>query len=272
MILPPTVLGNSATYSINGADAVKYESGKSLTLGTASDKVGATYVVTLKGYVKDKEEATATFTYTKVEQESEYKIVLDTNNVSGWTSRVNVYAWNSANESQVNAKWPGKQISGTEITLPNTYDRIIFNTGTTGTKQTVDLVLTGSAKFTIQSTTTTNSGGTACNNVKVESLAPQVETYYPGVETTPTETETQTQTVTDKPTETVTETDAPKFEVGDVDRNGTVNIKDATVIQKALVDIIVLDDEQQKLADFDGNGRVSIQDCTAIQKKIAGLS
>ncbi len=263
---------DSATYSINGADAVKYESGKSLTLGTASDKVGATYVVTLKGYVKDKEEATATFTYTKVEQESEYKIVLDTNNVSGWTSRVNVYAWNSANESQVNAKWPGKQISGTEITLPNTYDRIIFNTGTTGTKQTVDLVLTGSAKFTIQSTTTTNSGGTACNNVKVESLAPQVETYYPGVETTPTETETQTQTVTDKPTETVTETDAPKFEVGDVDRNGTVNIKDATVIQKALVDIIVLDDEQQKLADFDGNGRVSIQDCTAIQKKIAGLS
>ena len=78
--------------------------------------------------------------------------------------------------------------------------------------------------------------------------------------------------MTDKPTETVTETDAPKFEVGDVDRNGTVNIKDATVIQKALVDIIVLDDEQQKLADFDGNGRVSIQDCTAIQKKIAGLS
>ena len=265
---------DSATYSINGAAAVKYDNGKSLTLGTSADRAGATYVVVLKGYVKDKEETTATFTYTKVEPESEYTIVFDANKVSGWTSRVNVYAWNSANESQVNAKWPGKQITDTTFTLPNTYDRIIFNTGTSGTKQTLDLTLEGSAKFTILSTTTTNSGGTACNNVKIESMAPQVETYYPGVETTPTETETETQTQTQTQTETVSETESegPKYEIGDVDKNGSVNIKDCTMIQKALVDIIVLDKEQEKLADYDGNGRVSIQDCTAIQKKIAGIT
>jgi alpha-amylase len=74
--------------------------------------------------------------------------------------------------------------------------------------------------------------------------------------------------VTEPPTTTAP---ASKFEKGDVNRDGDVNIKDATMIQKYLVKLFTLDDEQKWLADFDGDGRVSIKDATKIQYKLAGM-
>ena len=56
---------------------------------------------------------------------------------------------------------------------------------------------------------------------------------------------------------------------GDVNRDYTVNIDDATEIQKSLADIILFDDEQTALADVDGDGEVSISDATAVQFMIA---
>ena len=81
---------------------------------------------------------------------------------------------------------------------------------------------------------------------------------------------------TDPPTETetVTETQtepAPQFETGDVNRDGRVNIKDCTEIQKSIASLVEFDEEQKKLADYDGDTRVTSKDCTAIQKVIAGI-
>lgn len=56
---------------------------------------------------------------------------------------------------------------------------------------------------------------------------------------------------------------------GDVNRDYTVNIDDATEIQKSLAEIILFDDEQTALADVDGDGEVSISDATAVQFMIA---
>ena len=61
------------------------------------------------------------------------------------------------------------------------------------------------------------------------------------------------------------------FDLGDVDKDGDVNIKDATAIQKHIAMLITLDDEAMLLADYDADGVVTIKDATAIQKKIAGL-
>lgn len=58
---------------------------------------------------------------------------------------------------------------------------------------------------------------------------------------------------------------------GDVNRDETVNIKDATAIQKYLSDIIELDDISFCFADFDSNGIVNVQDVTKIQKYIADI-
>ncbi len=58
---------------------------------------------------------------------------------------------------------------------------------------------------------------------------------------------------------------------GDSDGNGTVNVKDATLIQKYVADLAVLNDMQHKCADADVSGTVNIKDATVIQKHIAGL-
>ncbi len=58
---------------------------------------------------------------------------------------------------------------------------------------------------------------------------------------------------------------------GDVDLDTQVNIKDATLIQKHLAKLVVLEDAQLLLADVDGSIGVNIKDATHLQKWIAGL-
>ena len=60
--------------------------------------------------------------------------------------------------------------------------------------------------------------------------------------------------------------------LGDADTNDTVNVKDATAIQKHLADIQKLSETGAKLADVDGNSNVNIKDATAIQKYVAGMN
>lgn len=106
------------------------------------------------------------------------------------------------------------------------------------------------------------------------------EHTLPTVPSEPTET-TEPTTATDptettEPTEESSSTDpttAPveKFELGDVNRDGKLNIRDATIIQKHLAKMVTLDEGALALADFYLNGKVNIKDATTIQKKIAGL-
>ncbi|MBQ7818417.1 MAG: Cys-Gln thioester bond-forming surface protein [Bacteroidales bacterium] len=58
--------------------------------------------------------------------------------------------------------------------------------------------------------------------------------------------------------------------VGDINRDGRLNIKDATAIQKFLARLTTLDEASLVLADTDKNGRVTIKDSTNIQKYLAG--
>lgn len=62
-----------------------------------------------------------------------------------------------------------------------------------------------------------------------------------------------------------------EFELGDANKDGKLNIRDATIIQKYLAKMVTLDDEAVALSDFDGNGKVNVKDATAIQKKLAGI-
>lgn len=60
---------------------------------------------------------------------------------------------------------------------------------------------------------------------------------------------------------------------GDANGDGSVNIKDATQIQKYVAGLIRSDsrDFVFKSADVDANGTVNIKDATAVQKMVAGL-
>lgn len=59
---------------------------------------------------------------------------------------------------------------------------------------------------------------------------------------------------------------------GDANADGTVDIIDATTVQKHIAGAITLTDGRLSAADADGNGTVDINDVTAIQRFIAKLS
>ena len=56
---------------------------------------------------------------------------------------------------------------------------------------------------------------------------------------------------------------------GDVNYNGKIDIDDATLIQKASIDLVELTDTQKAIADVNADGRISILDVTCVQKHIA---
>ncbi len=87
-------------------------------------------------------------------------------------------------------------------------------------------------------------------------------------------------TITTEPSENVTTapqttptTTAPKseFEIGDVNTDGKLNIKDATTIQKFCAKMVSFTAEQEALADYNLDAKINVKDATQIQKKLANL-
>ncbi|MBE6738592.1 MAG: starch-binding protein [Ruminococcaceae bacterium] len=62
-----------------------------------------------------------------------------------------------------------------------------------------------------------------------------------------------------------------QYKYGDADLNGTVNIKDATAIQKHAASLITLEGIALIQAEVTADGIVNVKDATAIQKFVAGL-
>lgn len=58
---------------------------------------------------------------------------------------------------------------------------------------------------------------------------------------------------------------------GDVDKDGRVSVKDATLIQKYIASIVDLDDTQKSVADVNHDGKINIKDATVIQMYCAGI-
>lgn len=63
----------------------------------------------------------------------------------------------------------------------------------------------------------------------------------------------------------------PSSKLGDADLNGSVNVKDATTIQKHIAGLITLSDSALDVCDTTRDSRITVSDATAIQKFVAGL-
>lgn len=59
---------------------------------------------------------------------------------------------------------------------------------------------------------------------------------------------------------------------GDSDGNGSINVKDATNVQKYVAGMITLPQSRIAASNVDGNQDVNVRDATAIQKHLAGIS
>lgn len=90
----------------------------------------------------------------------------------------------------------------------------------------------------------------------------------------PDDTKPSTEDETKPSTEDETKPSEPvgnKGILGDATGDGSVNIKDATAIQKAIALLITLSEEESMRAEVNGDGMVNIKDATAIQKFVAGM-
>ena len=64
----------------------------------------------------------------------------------------------------------------------------------------------------------------------------------------------------------------PQYEVGDVDGDGGVNMKDVLLLRKVIAGAEDLTPEQEARADLDGDGAVTMKDVLALRKIIAGAA
>ncbi|MBR1528730.1 MAG: Ig-like domain-containing protein [Oscillospiraceae bacterium] len=102
-----------------------------------------------------------------------------------------------------------------------------------------------------------------------------VPSEFPSETETVAETESETELIvtTEFPseTETVSETD-PEIMLGDLDSNGSLNILDVIMINRAILGKDHLTPEQNQAADFDQNGKVESNDSLAMLKQIVGVN
>ncbi len=61
------------------------------------------------------------------------------------------------------------------------------------------------------------------------------------------------------------------YDIGDVNLDNTINVKDATAIQKHLASIITLGAQNLSVEDFNADNTVNVKDATAIQKFLVGI-
>lgn len=110
---------------------------------------------------------------------------------------------------------------------------------------------------------TFNSG--AHGTILIEQVAGDIPTVPTTAPTTPTK-------PTTAPTQPTTPIDTEYVLLGDADLNNEVNIKDATVIQKAAAGVDKLDEKEVFAADVNKDKEVNVKDATAIQKHIANIN
>ena len=125
------------------------------------------------------------------------------------------------------------------------------------------------ASTTVEATDVTK--GTAAPTTEPTTTVP-VTTTEPTTTApiTTTEPTTTVPVTTTEPTTTVPVTTAPeKYNYGDVDLNGSINIADSTIIQKYIAQSVTLSELQLILADVSQDEKVNVKDATLIQRYVA---
>ncbi len=159
------------------------------------------------------------------------------------------------------------------VTVPDTTESVVHPTEVT----TESVVVTEPIEATTESVVVTEPTETTTESTLIATEPTEITVTDP-IETESTELSTGAE---DKSTESTepstpdetkpTEPSEDKGVLGDVNGDGKVNVKDATLIQKAAAKIIKLTDDESLRADVNGDSKVNIKDATAIQKFAAKI-
>ena len=196
---------------------------------------------------------------------------------SNWNEAY-IYAWNgdgdTANEM---IPWPGRQMKFALVNdygenqfvgyFPAEYDHYIINAGEGG-EQTIDLDVTSSEGIYLDSKNLDGEWtiGKWSPNFYTVDIKGTTPTTSPEVTSNPNETTSPIETT--KPVETTIPVTGDLL--GDVNGDKKVNVRDATLIQKAIAQVAV-EVFLENLADTDENGSIDIRDATAVQKWVADM-
>lgn len=250
------VNATSGTYQIDNSSVKTYTGNTKITIGSGLP-YGSKITVKLTATEGGKTESSS-YTFTKRDPSEVTTIYFD-NSSYNWQN-VNCYIYKNEGEL-VNAKWPGEQMSK-DSNNPNYY------------KYELSDNLSNSQVIFTESESSNNRypadtlPGLEINGSSMIFKANNVwEEYTEEVPTTPTD--------PTKPTDPTNPTDpkpVTKVLLGDVNGDGIINVKDATIVQLNLVDVFELDEKALFAGNVTGDGVLSVKDITCIQKHSADIS
>ena len=291
----------SGTYCLDDSTPVTYTGKTTIRIGSDYE-YGETINLTLTA-TNGSDTETTTYHYLKNEDDgSGVYVFFNAKNRSSWTAPYNVYIYDEDSSSTItykNASWPGQTMkydsasgyyyvevpktciatdkSGNVLpstsfnlaTSPKTY--VIINASGKnqqypGDGSSTKLALGGSSKL---------FAGTSAKSFTTTTLKPASTTVEAtdvtkGTAAPTTEPTTTVPVTTTEPTTTVPVTTAPeKYNYGDVDLNGSINIADSTIIQKYIAQSVTLSELQLILADVSQDEKVNVKDATLIQRYVA---
>ena len=245
---------DNGSYTTSEGDSGSFVNGDKITIGSKTNATGTakTITVTLKATGEDGKEVSKTFTYTKTDPSLKTCIYFD-NSSYNW-SNVYAYVYDESVTPKVEpAAWPGVKLSQDSATgyykyeLPDNVTakgQVIFSdgSGSASNRYPADQ----EPGLVIGSTSKLFSANHAWND------------YAP-----PVNTDTDTDTSTDSDTDSDTTVTVLS---GDATQDGKVNLRDASMVQKAVAGSKNLTGKAKLAADVDGNDKLTASDAVAIQR------
>lgn len=260
----------SGTYSLDGSTPVKFTD--TITIRIGSDyEVGETINLTLTA-TDGKNTNTTTYYYEKKPSTSSGVYLFFSTQYRKWKEPINVYVYDEETDPDVaykNAQWPGAQMQFDEASGYYYYE--VPSTGVyADSKEGADFDLAHSPNTCVIFNSGTSQYPSATSKTK---LLLNGKSKIFGA--TSNRSFTDTDLVPQKPV--IDATEATKGQqitegiYGDADKNGTITIDDATLVQKYLANLEIMSDGDITICDVSGDGKLGVDDATLIQKYVAGM-
>lgn len=99
----------------------------------------------------------------------------------------------------------------------------------------------------------------------------ETDTDTDDTDTDDTDTESDTDTATDTDSDSDTDTDVLDYEIGDVNMDGKLSLRDAFLIQRRTLGLEKFTATQEKLADYDRDGDITLKDASSVQKVVTSI-
>lgn len=244
----------SATYTLGSASPVSFISGDTVTFGD-NMAPGESVTLTLNGTGENGATVEKSYSFTKLEKPrfSGTTCVYYDNSKTGWDS-VYVYAYTN-NGASKNNQWPG--VVMTDI------GNDIWAYAVDESWSNANVIFSDNGN---DQTPAPNEPGYTINRGESKILSDSWMNYSDFTAAIPTSPATV-------PTPTVTQQPATQraYLYGDANLDGSINVNDATLIQKHTASIASISGLGYTLADVNGDNRVNIKDASCLQKYSAGI-